>query len=271
MPEVKKCIGVSIYPEVILNMPSSRMHKQILADFADGNTVLPWLKQMGVDSIELRMLNGKLSPDDYVHFLEKVWQEGLHTTIHGVLPETAPEQYVSLYQRVLSLSCDHQRETVFTVHSLGSGSQTKAALCALAQTLKAYPGLRLSLENQRIHDAEHLHFSMSGVAENAAASHAGITWDMGHYAFNIQKEIDALPPRRILSQVIHTHIHSLDDIGNTHHHLSEFPVKGYIEALEECGYSGIYNLELFSKTYPETLSPRKTLEDAVCLLKKMLK
>ena len=68
MPEVKKCIGVSIYPEVILNMPSSRMHKQILADFADGDTVLPWLKQMGVDSIELRMLNGKLSPDDYVHF-----------------------------------------------------------------------------------------------------------------------------------------------------------------------------------------------------------
>ena len=271
MAEVKKRIGVSIYPEVVLNMPSSRMQKQLLADFSDGSAVLPWLRQMGVDSIELRMLNGKLSPDDYVRFLEMVRQEGMHATIHGVLPVTQPEQYVSLYRCVLCTACDQQQETVFTVHSLGDGARTKTVLSALAQALQEYPGLRLSLENQRIHDAEHLHFSVSGVAKNAASCGAGITWDMGHYAYNIQKEIDVLPPRRLLSQVIHTHIHSIDEEGRTHHHLSEFPVKDYIEALEESGYSGIYNLELFAKTYPETSSPRKTLEDAICLLKKMLK
>jgi len=270
MTAIKKHIGVSMYPEVVLNVPGNRVQKQLLADFGSGDAILSWLKQKGVEYVELRMLNGKLSPDDYVCFLEKVWQEGMKVTIHGVMPAEKPEEYVLRYQRVLELICERQTETVFTVHSLQERMQTREALVSLHRELQKYSGIRLSLENQRIHDTDHLHYSVSGVAENAAACDAGITWDMGHYAYNIQKEINAVPEKRLLAQVIHTHIHSIDNEGNTHHHLTENPVKGYIRSLQECGYSGIYNLELFAKTYPETSSPKKTLEDAICLLKSML-
>ena len=44
-----------MYPEVALNAPQSRMQQRIIDDFGGGEKVLPWLKSMGVDSIELRM------------------------------------------------------------------------------------------------------------------------------------------------------------------------------------------------------------------------
>lgn len=266
----KEQIGVSIYPEVILGKAKSRM-QQLLADFACADDILPWLAGLGVDSVELRMLNGKLSPQEYVCFLEKVWKAGMQVTIHGVMPQEAPEQYVALYHRVLQMVCDRQRKTVFTVHSLHGRDETRTALCALSQALRAYPGIRLSLENQRIKDDVHPHYSMGGVAQNAAACDAGLTWDMGHYAYNVQKELYVLPASDLLRRVIHTHIHSINAEGCTHHFLTEQPVRMYIENLRACGYEGIYNIELFSNTYPETVSPRKTLEEAVCLLNSMLK
>lgn len=264
-------VGVSLYPEVVLNQPQSRMQRQILADFPGGEMILPWLKDQGVNSIELRMLSGKLPPKDYAFFLEKVWHAGMQITLHGVMPESAPEQYVALYADVLRRVCEQQESTVFTVHSMKENAQTRGCLLALSHALQPYSGIRLSLENQRIHDSAYAHYSVSGVAQNAAACHAGITWDMGHYAFNIQKEICSVPGKSLLSQVIHTHIHSLDAQGNTHHHLTEQPVKEYIEALRDSGYKGIYNLELFAKTYPETASPKQTLEEAICLLRSLLK
>lgn len=260
-----------MYPEVALNAPQSRMQQRIIDDFGGGEKVLPWLKSMGVDSIELRMLNGKLTLEEYLRFVDLVWDTGLALTVHGVMPKEAPQTYLAMYDQLLRKICDRQEKTVFTVHSMATQPQTRACFAALAEALKAYPGLMLSLENQRIHDDLHDHYSVVQVAQNAADYGAGMTWDMGHYMFNVRTTPDVIPPEAALKRVIHTHIHSISSNGDTHHHLCEEPARSYIGALQACGYAGIYNLELFAKTYPETSSPRKTLEEAIVLLQDMLK
>src|SRR5699024_3957513 len=82
------------------------------------------------------------------------------------------------------------------------------------------------------------------------SEHLRICWDMGHYISNLTKrKQDSLYQARLLpyvKDVIHTHIHGLNDSGITHCPIisdESLPVETYINLLKDAQYSGIYNVE----------------------------
>jgi len=77
-----------------------------------------------------------------------------------------------------------------------------------------------------------------------------ICWDFGHYYYNLihfNDDSQQLPPREFLKRTINTHIHGLNPGQQKTHdkldHSNSLIYKKYIEALQDIGYSGTYNLE----------------------------
>lgn len=250
--------------------------------FGNISEALKRLKGMGVESIELRMVRPKTSPDLVLKALENLKRHGLGFTIHGLLP--AKDDSVETVEQfplwsVADWIREEQGEAVVTVHSRfhaepGENVQTYAELTqnslrGLLREIEAQKApYKIALEINREKAKTDPSFTWEGVVSMVkAVNHPalGICWDMGHSFSNASRGvIPVMPPDEFASRVIHTHIHDLSPEGRTHWPLREkkVPIQEFCQILHKLGYSGVYNLEIGPDRFLEDPDIARSLYDS---------
>lgn len=210
--------------------------------------LLQYLKQEGVESIELRTVRSHSEPDAVRRAMETVWSEGFELTVHGEIK--SEESGVRDVFAPLALAFPlKQKKLNITVHPIVGDNG--AVLCALSDYILANDlPVTISLENNRRLPDKTEGDSVALVLDavkSAARDNVGICFDMGHYAYYVKKNLpdapDTLPPDEFWKYVTHTHIHALNGL-RTHFPLEgfELPLKEILEKLT-WGYYGVYNIE----------------------------
>lgn len=164
-----------------------------------------------------------------------------------------------------------------TVHPFESFEETKKLLKDVCQTIdeKGYPA-RIMLENQR-YTRESLKDTLSNsvaqIVSEIDSPYLYCCFDFGHQLYNQLKYGEDFDPTKasFLSQVKHTHIHSLYE-DQTHFPLScgKTLLEENIRNLKEYGYDGVYLLELGPKRYFRQFDLKASIVDSISVLKKHL-
>lgn len=203
-----------------------------------------------VDYVELGVITCNWNAKDVKNAVAECIKYGLSVTIHGTLNgATSPEEFFSPYTE-LFLSGFQEKYNI-TVHPFQSYEKTVDFLkeiCCFADE-KAYP-VQITLENQRFSDdskKENLCRHVADMVEAVGSSILYNCFDFGHHLFNVKKygEDFDRAENKFLTQVKHTHIHSLYE-GGTHFPLScgEVMLEKNLTELILCGYDGVFLLEL---------------------------
>lgn len=251
-------IGVSLPAKVFSGKDESGT-EHIDESFGSFPKFLLSLKEHGVNTIEIRAVEGKDKPD-YVKSLYKALENaGFDTTIHGTLGSKGIKEDVLL---PLTEILTYKRESplIVTVHALKdkdkslsvSADRTKKALYEICEysEKKGLP-IKICLELNRekgAGDPSVTCESTAHIVKSVGSDKLGICWDFGHYLYNCKMAGDEknIPPKEFLELVAHTHIHAL------HNNVTHYPLVNanapmlfeYVKALKTVGYSGIYNIEL---------------------------
>ena len=226
----------------------------------DVNTVLKNLRELDVDSIELRTVFLRHDPHEVLRVAEMLWKNGFQITVHAKAHsrETAIEEVFSPISEVLK----NLRQEKLTVVIHPVRGDNAAMLCELADYRDAhgYP-VTVALENNRLLPDKSEGDCAATVLDAVIAANrknVGICFDMGHYAYYWKKnrvgEDFQLPPKEFISRVVHTHIHALNGL-KTHFPLGsyELPLQEIFERLSY-KYFGVYNLELDFPRFKDEVS-----------------
>ena len=249
-------IGLSLPLDYLTGTNDSAGAKCLTAALGSPRDCLAELKDHGVTSIELQGFGPSTPPDEFLDALARISGSGMRLSLHGYLHGDILSQLLSA---VASLE-DRQEEMVVVVHALANPTETHRtmveatarALGRLAEDIRTHDlPVRIALEINRYHGAESPGVTYDGVLEitrHLGDAKVGFCWDMGHTESSVlQKRLPPEPPPEFLARVIHTHVHNVSPDGDTHWPLTgECPhVRSGISSLEDCGYTGIYNLELY--------------------------
>lgn len=266
-------LGVSLTPGMLCGKPSDAVDQRMLSEYGGIGAMLQALFRLDVGCIEIHGIGPDLDADTVSRAAHTILAAGFGVSIHGVLVQQHAEGYITRHADAYRCILREQGDTPFVIHSLPDSMQTAQALHALKNALQPYPGLHLALENERVRRPACAHYRLSNVVRQAARLEIGVTWDMGHYAYNvgdIPGKQCTVPLLDQLRAVTHTHVHCLDAQMNPHQVLKPSPAGDYVAALKQVGYSGLYTLEMFSSAFPGDHSPREDLEQSICLLKTWL-
>lgn len=267
MEMYRKMIGVSLPFDWILNKKTTE---------GDIVPLLKKLKLWGVDSIELRTVRPRHTPDSVREAMEFLWENGFLVTVHGsfTAAETAVEEVFAPLKKCLSdLRQDHLN---ITVHPIAEN--TDKALISLSEYISemSYP-VTISLENNRLLPTKEQGDStafVTSVVEEVNNENVGICFDMGHYSYYVKKNLShgtsLCPSDAFYNRVIHTHIHGLKEL-RTHYPLGlhELPLEFYLQGLFE-NYKGVYNIELDFPRFEGEYGIEEALESSVLFLKERL-
>jgi len=250
-----------------------------LADaFGPPRDCLAELEGSGVNSIELQGFGPDAPPAVFQDALARILDSGMHLTLHGYLFARAADRLSGgicpqLLSAVGSFE-NRQEDIVVTVHALGGHEAdylsmvkgTARALERLADDIRTHDiPARICLEINRYHGFESPGATYDGLLEIARTldgATVGFCWDMGHTSSSVlQKRLPSRPPDEFIARVRHTHVHDISPEGDTHWPLTEDcpHLASAIKHLEDCGYTGTYNLEL----YPTRWSARRDVKDGV--------
>jgi len=261
-------------------------HSVFMARHASLDAFLNKLKKDGVTSIEIRKLDRVIDEETYHAYnksIQKIWDMGLTITIHGELTgDLGGSSFKEIYPSmtyILKHYAKYQDRLVITLHALQEKNQANHASSEelkqntidrlldwtkIIETEKL--PIFLALENNRSKvksiDPGNSCKVVVDMVEAVDSPHLGICWDMGHLYSNLkegkelQMALHDLPSKSFLEKVYHTHIHALNEDGRTHFPLSQefkLPIDDYVSALTECGYEGVFNLELSFDRYEKEM------------------
>ena len=249
-------IGVSLALPLLCGRPESQAQANLMEVFSTPQALLAWLKDMGVESIELRSVNHDTLKEDAQAAAGAVGQAGLCMSIHAELTQDPAQTF---FEKICPLLPEKTKtSTCLTVHSLwGLGRQNSPGS---AQALGGWARYALerdipvifALENKRLGKEAFEVASCEAVMEVVDAiglSSVGTCFDFGHlysnYITHPARSPKILPPKAFVSQTRHTHIHAVE--GTPHFPLmgeAQLPLWDYVGLLKETGYTGVYNLEL---------------------------
>ena len=245
----------------------------------DPGTFLAELRHHDVQTVELRGVEPGLSDTATLTAMRRIVAAGMGFTYHSWLPEAVgkgafpelaapPLPDTGAFLNALGIS------PVMVVHAYnipGASYEDLMAssvhsLRALIENLKQHAlPVRVALEINRYHGVSTPGVTYDGLLEigqHFTAADLGFCWDMGHTQSSfLQQELPETPPAEFVARVIHTHIHDLSPDGDTHWALREVcpHLMAGIGRLEACGYTGIFNLEL----YPDRWQPEENVPDAI--------
>lgn len=269
-------LGFSIENPALIAKTDSEEKGILLANYNNFEEFLIYLKECGIQSVEIRKLIRYADVKEYKDAIQLIWDLGMEITIHGDVTGDLPysnflEVYPSL-EYIFTNFDKYQKKLVMPIHAYQTNAGENSTEDLSKQTVEELGRwvdlieqegipLYLALENNRAKDQTvDPGNSVNGVikmVDEINSHYLGICWDMGHYYSNLLKEsnlkelpnrtIDHLPPRSFLEKVYHTHIHGLNHDGKTHFPLTSLeslPLENYITALKKKGYNNVYNLEL---------------------------
>lgn len=241
-------------------------------------SLLAGILSAGAESVELRSVGIDTNPDDLLAAYKDCMSAGLATTLHGSTPrdDLSKTDFFAPYQKLFE-EVGQNRLTV-TLHALAEPVGTAKTLDFLTNCAKenGYP-VKIVLENSRkkLHgDTANSCEGVNKILRLASNKDIGICWDYGHYYFNLTHfsgDFDSLPPEEFLSNVRHTHIHSIYD-ERTHFPLGigEIPLQRYCNALNSRGYRGLFNPELDFTCFYAEMNPYKQLIKSINILKEAI-
>ena len=162
------------------------------------------------------------------------------------------EEIKALYAPMLDVATRYAPGTVVLHGTKGPvGSSREAAvtdtLAFVDWALARYPDLTLALENlvpspcrPRVGaDRQEL----LDIVARFDDHRLGICWDMGH---DVLMNRNGIPDATWLRQVIHTHVHDIDQTGTDHCPLlyGRVPYRRWLPALTQAGFRGVATLEV---------------------------
>jgi sugar phosphate isomerase/epimerase len=271
-------IGLSLPLGYLTGADDSAGDKCLSGSFGKPRDCLADLKDNGITSIELQGFGPDASPDKFRDAVERILGSGMQLTLHGYLSDNtggrlSGDIHSQLLSTVESFE-NRQEETVVVVHVLASPGAsyrtvvetTTQALARLAEDIRTHNlPVTIGLEINRYHGADSPGTTYDGlldIVQRLGSSEIGFCWDMGHTSSSVlQKKLALVPPPEFIAKVIHTHVHDLSPEGDTHWPLTEScpHLASGISRLEACGYTGIYNLEL----YPTRWGAQQDAKDGI--------
>ena len=278
--KIMEKIGISLSAGLLSGCLSNEINTLWLQEYGSVKEMLSLFGREGIYSIEIRDCYGPYTGDQLIQAVHRVHEAGLRVTLHLKFNGETGAAYLNRFRDMLAAAAEGQEQVPLTVHPDGNAEKT---ILQYRDWYEAFSGsdgrLRLVLENNRVKKTEDSFMSIRPVSEiirEAEPENGGICWDMGHYAWNLNKagnDLNTLPGEEILSRVLHTHIHgrSLEN-GRTHFPLGfrNEPAEGYVRALKKAGYHAIYNLELSPERFLYCCTPREGLETSLSQLKAFL-
>lgn len=236
------------------------------------NKMLARLKEIGVDSIELRTVLARHSAEDVLSVAEMLWNYGFSITVHSRMhtPESAvSDVFGPLY---LLLRNMRQEKLVLVLHLIPGDSVAIARALAEHIDENDYP-VTIALENNRLMPDESAGDSAEqvlSVVETLNHPKVRICFDFGHYVYYAKKNNlpSPLPPKKFFNYVVHTHIHALDGL-KTHFPLTReytLPLGEMLEAVY-WRYFGVYNFEPDFPRWGEDIDREAAIIDSVEALK----
>lgn len=275
-------LGFSLSPHLLRGNPNNEADHKLLSRFSSPKALLAYLRESGVGSIELRYV-AREEKHNCERLFQLVWEQGLQLTVHGRIEGMAHGESLAHHFPALDYALRHyrdfQEQLVVTLHAYAVADNSKtleqlseATVRQLRQWLKL-----VREEGHPFYFAVELTRRVAGKTDPGASidtllpligrlndEHCGICWDMGHYYSNLLSNAQTvslpiepilqLPPTTFLERVVHTHIHGLSERCRTHFPLispRSLPLEGYVRALQQAGYTGVFNLELELPRYSE--------------------
>lgn len=231
--------------------------------FGAVDTLLNLLREHGVSSIELRMVQTKAPLEKLMTAVQNITKAGLSLTIHGGLPAypintSMRECYPSL-PLLLEQMREKQQTLVLPLHAYHYAQGDRQTLATQSAESLQLLAKECDREDWPVQFALELNRAKGGVDPSvdfasvvsmcAAAAHprVGICWDWGHGYANFKQGLhEKDPPQDFVDRVIHTHIHDLNAAGKTHWPLTGelLPVSDFASRLVQAHYQGVWNLEL---------------------------
>jgi sugar phosphate isomerase/epimerase len=265
--------------------------KCFAAAFGKPGACLAELADQGVGSIELREFDPDSSANTLLCAAQSVIRSGMCVTLHGYLPNNTEDTlFGDVYPPLLptiDFLKDYQEDTIMVVHAHADphadhatlAESTARALQRIAESIHTGKiPVRVALEINRYHGADTPGTTYDGLlemAQHAGYSEVGFCWDMGHtHSSVLQHKLPPAPPPEFVKEVIHTHIHGLSSDGtDTHRPLieSNSHIASGVDQLKSCGYSGIYNLELYPMRWGTQNRTRDGVLGSICCLRDILK
>ena len=246
------------------------------------------LKIQGVASVELRKVREDAPPDLILNAAQRVWAAGLSITLHGTTPEVSGDTLNDLFPPLngfWNAFAEHQQGVVMTLHAYraraGEMEPLEAKTVRLVRDIledadrRGLP-LNVALELNRAKDwvdPSYTYNGLLGMWREIDHPRAGFCWDLGHAYRNVTERGLALePPQEFLERTIHTHIHDLSATGQTHWPLTRgvVPLEMFVEALENAGYGGVYNLELSPTRFRQAEGVREGMDSSINRLARVL-
>ena len=278
-------IGMSLPWDYLCSRIITREAVVLGKNFGSAPEFLNFLRDLGVQSIELRHRHKTLNETDMYRSIETVLYYDMALTIHGdTLPDPGAFNYKKLfpwYKAIDSLYKKEKKNITVTFHPIINDTNEDVSAQNTSKTLSLianqdlYPSFSYALENQRSKGEVDPGITFDGVVHmvsNIPDNPVGICWDMGHSYSNVINFGHALyPPKEFLKRVIHTHIHDIGPTGRTHWPFKEnrVPLKENIELLKEHEYQGIYNLELSFDRFAEEKNIMKLVTGSIKILREL--
>ncbi|MEA4909696.1 MAG: TIM barrel protein [Anaerolineaceae bacterium] len=242
------------------------MHPRWLGD-ADLETFVRPLRQAGLGALEFELDHNQPYWAEFEILMQTAARQGLDLSFHA--PYRAPYSLVGFagprreaiaadYRPMLAIA-DRWGERLgslrtVVVHAAVSRQPAQRAdleedtRAFLLWALENFPHIRLALENNSPARENELKVGdrLEGVLSMiAAVSDARLQacWDMGH---DYLSRGNAAPPDEWLSQVVHVHVHDVNEQGADHFPLvyQRVPWPAWMGALRRSGMSGLLVLEL---------------------------
>jgi len=268
-------IGVSLPPALLCGQPSSAHQAALLKD-----GLLPFLirlQEAGCTHIELRAVRSDTPESIIEGAVSAAVRAGFGLTVHGALADESAELFWARLQPLLAV----QNDLCVTVHSSSSREKTQSLLRRMGEYAAVrHPAAKLALENNRSRRGDNIDLvECAGVFRSVQESglvNIGTCWDFGHFYWDHLAHPsllpDALPPADFIACAIHTHIHSVY-MDTTHFPLTmgELPLAGYIRALLQSGYTGVFNLEPEPERWDASTDAAEEIVRSVELLRKILR
>ncbi|NLB55864.1 MAG: sugar phosphate isomerase/epimerase [Lentisphaerae bacterium] len=253
------------------------------AEMGSVSQCLKTLKDYGVDSVELRAINGNTDISLLLTALDTVFTNGMEATIHGTLPPFSEDIIIdSPYATACKKLKEYGQDAIITVHGYRSdelANETLAERTALATdallTMAEQEDLplKLALELNREKHGNDPGRNWHGLLDLHALTkrkELGFCWDFGHSISNILRGyMNHSPPAAFLERVIHTHIHGTNQEGQTHWPIRHDcdSTRRWMEMLAEVNYTGILNLELEPERFIKYVRLREGLTESLGYLK----
>ncbi len=253
--------------------------------FGSAEDCIKLLKNNNVSSIEIRSFKEDTSISDAIDVFYKIIKSGMGLTIHGFLPEIGKldnksKTIFQIYKELGKLN----KPMIITLHAYRSMSDSKkkvlskttASLSQLIEKIGDFINIHIALEINKAkecNDPSFFYDDLLIIKEKVGSPRLGFCWDMGHSYWNVlHNNLSSVPPNEFINSVIHTHLHGLSNLGQTHWPLTEggLPLEKYLHYLRMNNYTGIFNIELGLKRWHNEISVSNGIFGSINLLNKVL-